>query len=371
MLSSTPFEVHFGNADQSRMTTSSIIFHFVLPQDVAILRPLVLLAQSLPGKQAELLVSRHLTGLSCSAEIDQISSELNLTKTYCDSAHDAFRHLENRSGMIIVGHESSVPPHHWTHDLFKALPSSFLKVTLQHGFECVGFLHNAAHDAAYGSEIRFAADVVVGWFAEERLTSLHPAERAKLYVAGPPIMIKPRPSRVRTRAKHAAIGMVCENLHSVRFTAPAVYESFLEQFSAFAERISTMGARIDFRPHPAGRFTDRMGLSLPSGVERNDRPLYEQDLGAFGFAISPPSSILFDFIVANVPTAVWVDGAGRMDFANFAGLETVSSAEAWWSFASRSCGERDAILAGQERFLESLRMPVDVANRYAELMSRV
>lgn len=352
------------------MSASLIIFHIVLPQDMAVLRPMILLAKSLPDKRVELLVSRHLIGLPVGEEVDKIASELGLTKTYCEPGEDAVRQLEGRSGMLIVGHESSVPPHHLTHDLFEALPKSFLKVTPQQGFESIGFLHNAAHESVYGGDIRFAGDVVVGWFAEERLTSFPPAERSKLFVAGPPIMIAPRPESKPIAAADRRFGMVCENLHSVRFAAPAVYENFLEQFAVFAERFCAAGARIDFRPHPAGQFTDRMGLQLPPGVERNGRPLYEQDLTAFGFAISPPSSILFDFVVAKVPTAVWIDAEGRMDHVNFTGLETVSSAEEWWSFAERSTRERDAILANQERFLESLQIPIDVAGRYAELLSR-
>ena len=351
------------------MSASLIIFHIVLPQDVPILRPVILLAASLPDKRIELLVSKYLVGLPTGEEVDKFSSELGLPKTYCDSAQDAARQLEGRSGMLIVGHESSVPPHHWTHDLFRALSDSFLKVTPQQGFESIGFLHNAAHQAAYGSDIRFAGDVVIGWFAEERLTSFPPGERSKLFVAGPPIMIAPRPESKLIAATDRRSGMVCENLHSVRFTAPEIHEYFLAQFFAFAGRVHATGARLDFRPHPAGQFTDRMGLKLPPGVERNGRPLYEQDLNAFGFAISPPSSILFDFVVAKVPTAVWIDPEGRMDHANFAGLETVSSADEWWSFAQRSISERDAILTKQERFLESLGIPVDVAGRYAELMS--
>jgi hypothetical protein len=351
------------------MRTSVIVFHFVLPQDVTVLRPLVLLAKSLPGKQVELLVSIYLGDERSRGELDKLSAELNLAKTYYVSHHDARRHLKRKSG-IVVGNECSVPALHWTHDLFKALPSSFLKVTTQHGFECVGFLHNAAHDAAYGRDIRFAGDVVVGWFAPERLTSLHPTERTKLYVAGPPNLIASRSAPMPTEDRDAARGMVCENLHSVRFSSPAVYESFLEQFSAFAQRLDATGMGIDFRSHPAGRFTEHMGLRLPSGVKRNSAPLYEQDLSSFDFAISPPSSIVFDFVVANIPAAVWVDAAGRMDFRNFAGLETVSSVEQWWAFASRASRERDVILASQERFLERLRIPTDVAGRYAELMSR-
>lgn len=345
-----------------------IVFYIVLPQDVPILRPLIRLAHSLPGKRIELLVSKYLTGLPEGGEVERISSELALPKKYCDPGADAARELAGRSGMLIAGHESSVPPHHLTHDLFKALPDSFVRVTPQQGFESIGFLHNAAHQAAYGSEIGFAADVVIGWFAEERLTSFPPAERAKLFIAGPPNMIQARPPG--PRANPSRFGMVCENLHSVRFSNPALPEYFLAQFFAFAERADASGAIIDFRPHPAGQFTDRMGLKLPPGVERNGQPLYDQDLNGFGFAISPPSSILFDFVVAKVPAAVWIDPEGRIDHANFAGLETVSSAEEWWSFAKRSRSNRAEIIANQERFLEKLGIPADVPGRYAEFMSR-
>ena len=357
-----------------RMTTSVIIFHFIFPQDIAVLRPLVILAKSLPGKHPELLISNHLASSDpdgrFAAELTKLSSELNLTKTYYEAQPDVLRHAEGKSGLFIVGNESSVSSHYRTHDLFKALPSSFLKVTLQHGFECVGFLHNAAHTAAYGLDIRFTADVVVGWFAEERLTSMHPSARAKLYVAGPPIMVEPQAASPRSDGNQPTTGLVCENLHSVRFSSPGVYECFLEQFFAFAERMNAMGTRIDLRSHPAGRFADRIGLTLPSGVERNTLPLYEQDLGRFDFAISPPSSIVLDLLTANVPVAVWVDPSGRLDFSNFEGLETVSSAEEWCSFALRSSSERDAILAKQGQFLQTLRIPADVAGRYAQLMCR-
>ena len=351
-------------------TTTLIVFYIVLPQDVAILRPLILLAHSLPGKRVELLVSKYLIGLSFGAEIDWISSELGLTKTYCEPGAEAARELEGRSGLVIAGHESSVPPHHLTHDLFKVLPGSFLKVSPQQGFESIGFLHNAAHEATYGSDIRFASDVVVGWFAAERLTNFPPAERAKLFVAGPPSMIAPRPESKAIGEKNRRFGMVCENLHSVRLTAAGVQEYFLAQFFEFAERVHAAGATLDFRPHPAGQFTDKMGLKLPPGVERNGRPLYEQDLNAFGFAISPPSSILFDFVVAKVPSAVWIDPEGRLDHANFAGLETVSSADEWWSFAERAIRDRREIIANQEKFVERLGIPADVPGRYAELLSR-
>lgn len=350
--------------------SAPLIFHVVVPQDVATLRPLIVLATSLPGRQVELLVSKYLIGLGVGKEVEKIGTDYNLPITYCDSAADAARRLEGRSGMLIVGHESSVEPHHWTHGLFKVLPNSFVKVALQHGFECVGFLHNAAHQAAYGSEVHFAADVVVAWFDESRLTNLHPADRAKLYVAGPPIMINAAPAAKPTAAAGGQKGMVCENLHSVRFSAPTIHEVFLEQFAAFAAYAVEAGVALDFRPHPAGRFTDKMGYQLPPGVKKNDQPLYEQNLGAFDFAISPPSSILFDFVVAKVPAAIWTDAEGRMDITNFAGLEIVSSAEEWRSFADRAVAERDAILAKQERFLEQLQIPSDVRGRYAELLSR-
>src|ERR1041384_1563425 len=109
------------------MADSLIVFYIVLPQDVPILRPLILLAHSLPRKRIELLVSKHFVGLGVGEEIDKISSELGLPKTYCEPGANAAANLEGRSGLLIAGHESSVPPHHLTHDLFEALPNSFLK----------------------------------------------------------------------------------------------------------------------------------------------------------------------------------------------------------------------------------------------------
>ena len=248
------------------MTTPLIVFHIVFVQDVAVLRPLMILAKAL-GKRLELFVSlelkKHDSDGSRMAEVGRLISELSLPTTYYDSSDEVCRHLEGKSGLFIVGNESSVPPHHVTHDLFKVLPSSFLKVTMQHGFECVGFLHNAAHEAAYGREIQFAADVVVGWFAKELLTSMHPGELPKLFVAGPPHMIAPRPQRMRMDGTRAPVAMVCDNLHSVRFPSPGVQEIFLEQFFAFANRYSEVGGRIEFRCTPPGALPRRSAWPFP------------------------------------------------------------------------------------------------------------
>ncbi|KMO35542.1 hypothetical protein VQ03_21590, partial [Methylobacterium tarhaniae] len=182
---------------------SSIVFHVHLVQDIATLQPLMKLARSLPGSRCEILVSAEFAKLDATGrwtdELGRLCADLDVPKTTYASEYEAFRHLQDKRGLIVAGSESTLPNHAVTHRLFASAPSSFTTITLQHGFECVGFLHNVAHDASAGRAVGFAADIIVGWFAPARLSSVMASERAKLYVAGPPSMIE-RPARAARRA---------------------------------------------------------------------------------------------------------------------------------------------------------------------------
>lgn len=353
------------------MSRPLVAFNLALVQDVAVLRPLVLLARQSAVFDIEIMVAGVFAGNDQGGrwqrEVALLCAEIGITPFVYGSILEAFQHLQGRRGLLVAGSESTAAAHAATHDLFRSVPTSIRTVTLQHGFECVGFLHNARHDVNPGLDLRFAAEIVVGWFAAERLPSLPASQRDKLYVAGPPMLIDP----VRKSAAGASGygGVVCENLHSVRFGSPGAKAGFLETFRAFAGRMHGLGAETSLRPHPAGRFTERWGFEPPAGVVLSEEPMYRLDTDRYAFAISAPSTVLFDFLLADVPVAVWRDPEDEIDHSNFVGLPTVGSADDWWRFAMASQLERARLLAVQRSFLMDLRIPPDVRGRYGALLA--
>lgn len=347
-----------------------IAFHFGLVQDVAVLRDLVLLAASSSSRNIHLLVSAKFADLDDDGrwmrEIERLGAEIGVTPFVYESPFDCLRQLGPGRGLIIAGSESDSRAHRDAHELLRAVPGRMRTVTLQHGFECVGFLHNARHDATAGRAVRFAADIAVGWFELDRLYSVSSTERDKIFVAGPPSLIN-QPVR-RSTAGSELPGLICENLHSVRFVNGQMREAFLETFLEFAERLKMVGQKLVLRPHPAGRFTQRKGVALPDNVEVSRDPLYDMDLTSFCYVISAPSTILFDFAVAGVPVATWVDSSGLVDAHNFGGLSRVATVDDWWRFHLAASWERDLLVEQQDEFIRSLDLPENIRGRYEQLL---
>lgn len=355
------------------MTPPFIAFHFGLVQDVAVLRPLIRLAAGMGSANLKLIVSSGFAELDddgrWAAEISQIGAEIGVEPFVYESAFDCLRHLGRGTGMIVAGSESDARAHRDAHELFRSMPGRFRTVTLQHGLECVGFLHNARHDATSGRDVRFAADIAVAWFDPRRLASVSAAEMTKVYVAGPPILIEPL-----KRASGRQVGrpgLICENLHSVRFFNGRMREDFLDTFAEFSARLSLVGQSLVLRPHPAGRFTDRGGISLPDNVEVSRDPLYKLDLASFSYVVSAPSTILMDFALAGIPAAVWVGSEGAVDSSNFDGLAQVASVDDLWRFHWAAQWEPEALVEQQDRYIAGLSIPAKVADRYRQLLALV
>jgi hypothetical protein len=172
-----------------------------------------------------------------------------------------------------------------------------------------------------------------------------------------------------SRIDSAAPGMICENLHSVRFVNGQMRENFLQTFTNFAERLAAVGQSLALRAHPAGRFTEHNPISLPPNVSVSMEPIYEIDPRDFAFVISAPSTILLDFVLAGVPAATWVDTDGTVDASNFAGLSSVATLDDWWRFSWAAKWEREALIARQDRYRDGLGMPSDVRERYQSLLA--
>lgn len=335
------------------------------------LRPIARLAASISSHDLHLMIWKGFLELDADGlwirEIEELGSELGVTPWIYESPFDCIRQLGPADGMILAGSESDAKAHLGAHELFRAVPGRYRTVTLQHGFECVGFLHNARHDATSGRDVRFAADIAVSWFDVSQSRSVSTAEASKIYVAGPSTMIER--SKRALEGGTGRPGLICENLHSVRFANGRVRQDFVDTFLALAERLRMLGRILVLRPHPAGRFSERKGIPLPDNVEVSRTPLYRMNLADFGYAISAPSTILFDFAVAGIPVATWIDAEGQVDFSNFAALSRVATLEDWWRFHWAAQWERGVLVERQDRFLDGLAIPTDVRGRYQALLA--
>jgi hypothetical protein len=284
-----------------------------------------------------------------------------------EEAHAA---LTGGGGIIFAAAESNLTAHREVSEVFRSAPPGYLRVTLQHGFECVGFLQSREHVISHGRNIEFSADIVCGWFDTGSLTSLTASQRAKLFVSGPPTLLQ-RPCQYGEGRKLKG-GLVCENMHSVRLRASGDHKtSFMDTFFAFCERMAERQSEVALRPHPGGQYVLKNKVSLPANVCLENRPIFDVDLKSYQFGISAPSTIVFDMVLAGIPVAVWRDPAGVMDAGNYSGLTEISTLDDWLAFERDVRLRPDMILDRQETFLRHLSMPTDqkeIYRRFARLI---
>lgn len=349
------------------------VFLINLLQDVNVARPLASLAHEL-GMEVAFLVSekfnkRDRTGV-WGREIEALARRLAASRTTYDSAWSAYRSLSGGQGVLVAASESDLVAHAETHDVLRAAPSGYLRITLQHGYECVGFLHNRDHDRAHGRAITFAADVVAGWTPLQAQRSMVASERSKYLFTGPTSLI-PLSAEEARRAPMGAEGVICENLHSVRFGDDGTArDAFTEMFDAFALGMAGAGKSFALRPHPGAKRAFDAGAGAEAVTVAAD-PIYKLDLSAFRYGVSPPSSVVIDMLLAGLPTAVWCDPGRAMDIGNYAGLHVVGTPGDLFEFRRQALASPDAFRERQEQFLRNsglLTDPVVVRRRFEDLL---
>jgi hypothetical protein len=304
-------------------------------------------------------------------ELAQIRADIDAEMHLFDTALDAFAVIQNRRGIIIAASESNLSGHADTHNVFRTAPPGFTRITLQHGFESVGFLHNREHIMAHGRNITFAADILCGWCDAPVLSTMPASQRSKLYVTGPSTILQR--SVAETRERTLGGGLVCENLHSVRLKASGNHgASFMDVFFRFCDEFGAFGLPLTLRPHPGGQYVLKSNVKLPDNVTINNLPIYKANLSSYQFGISAPSTVILDMLLAGIPTAVWHDEDDVMDYGNYRGLIDISNLRDWLTFARDAVMRRDAVLARQQAFLKRLAMPLDprdVYQRFARLLN--
>ncbi|MCL6697300.1 glycosyltransferase [Sphingomonas sp. NSE70-1] len=351
----------------------SAYFIINLVQDINILRPLIVMAARDFGLRTHLLVSPQFAGRDLfgiwERELRLLEEEHGIGRTDFSDAWQASQALIG-PGVLFAGSESNLAGHRTSHDILRMSPADIVCVTLQHGFECVGFRHNAAHDRAHGRSVSFAADLVCAWQPLDLLTSMAPSQRAKVIVTGPTSVLQSFPETGATSS--AAPGIVCENLHSVRMSSGNLKADFVSSFEQFCGLMKQETRQVVLRPHPGGQYALKNSLPLPANATINNQPMFRVDLGRYAYGISAPSSVIIDMVLAGIPTAVWRDAGQQVSADNYDGLATVTTVSDWADFARSAMEDPEPILERQRRFLAETQMPTDpqrVYGRYAELFA--
>ena len=352
------------------------VFLINLVQDVNILRPLVVMASRDFKMDCLLLVSEKFSGRDLFGiwrnELEALRSDADARLEYFRDDWEAHQQLTSH-GVIFAGSESHLHNHVTTHSVFLHAPPGYLRVTLQHGFECVGFRHSADHVRAHGETASFGGDLVCSWFGPDHLTSMSPSQARKMLVTGPTSVLQAKSGPLAKSGNEP--GIVCENLHSVRLNGAGDFKSeFVAAFDDFCRLLAERGRDVVLRPHPGGQYVLKNKVPLPANASINNAPMYRVDLRGFSYGISAPSSVLVDMLLAGIPTAVWRDRGGDMDANNYSGLTTVSSPAEWADFAREATANPAPFVGLQQDFLQRQGMildPADVYARYAAIFESV
>lgn len=351
------------------MKREAIVFQIHLLQDINVLRGLALLAARETSAEIVFLCSpafhkRDSLG-TWRAELSQLAAMISGSVVLCDGPAAVLAVLQGRRGLVIAGSESDLPAHADAHHVFRIAPPDWLRVTLQHGLECVGFLQNREHVIAHGRNIGFAADVICAWSADPRMQSAMTApSRAKTLVTGPSSLLQ----RAMPDEAHPPIlgGLVCENLHSARLKASGNHgASFMTEFRDFCAAEAKAGRGLTLRPHPGGQYVLKNKVALPPNVVLNNLPIYRVALDRYAYGISAPSTVVLDMVMAGLPTGVWRDAAGVMDASLYAGLTAIHGTAGWIAFAEEARIRPGAILTRQAAYLDRLGIVTDPAEVYA------
>ena len=172
-----------------------VYFLLNLLQDVNILRPLIILSSKIEKSNPTIILSKAFIARDTTKiwqnEVSEIVLNTRSLVLQVEDEFDALSLFEGNGGIVFAASESNLSPHKFTHNIFRMLNSDYLTVTLQHGFECVGFSQSVQHNLSYGSNVYWAADVVCAWTDIENLTSLSAHQSQKILPFVAVVLVQP------------------------------------------------------------------------------------------------------------------------------------------------------------------------------------
>lgn len=324
-----------------------------LIQDFEVLRPLInrLGADDSP-LSTTVAVSQRVLDSPLWGQIGPYLDSRGLTHFRPIGPADVCAALGSSSSLLLTASESSANGHRFNHTVCRAAPSRTLKLTVQHGLECVGLRHHRAHDIEFPDDVRFASDVVLTWAHPDELPSMHPAEQDKCIAVGVCKGIAEEASAAAEAAwlepeapamrQHTSV-LIAENLHSVRFKDPSRYRRFKRFIEAACS--SREGISVTIRSHPGKRTLESQQSSL--GYRFLEGLIKATDLKQFDRFVSPPSTIVLDAVLCHLPTHVWTDDITGTEASHYGGLTSISDFEAMLTKPTASLTESLAWAARQ------------------------
>jgi hypothetical protein len=310
------------------------VFILDLIQDFEVLQPLILrCVVSYPWRDLIISVSDRVIKSHTWVYVKPFIESLGIAWFKPIGPLDTVNALGESKSVLITASESTANGHVFCHTVCRLAPKRTIKITLQHGYECVGLRHHQAHDLQFPQGVRFASDFVLTWSNPELLSNIHPFDRNKCIpvgviknfaedVAVTRLVEKRNNPALASAGGHQVSLLVAENLHSVRFLNAQRYQRFLNFMN---EASYGIGYALTVRSHPGKR-------TLELNKNKHDFAFLEGmlragDLARFDFFVSPPSTIVLDAVLAGVPTALWSDRKELGDCENYAAIPSVCELE--------------------------------------------
>ena len=308
----------------------TILFLFNLITDLYILRKLIFLCKDDTNYDVVLLITKNFLerdkDKTLINELLLIQNEINVEIFIIRDNVNLYNKLNNViKGILISASESTIKnpcPHAETYEIIKICRSNITTITIQHGFECVGFLQNLNHYFIYGNNIGFGSDIICGWIEKQYQRDLIPSSKSKYVFTGNPAYIE-KTSKRSFYHKYKNLnniekpGIICENTSSARYRKSNLAKNeFINDFLSLANLLKEKGKTIVLRPHPSSKFKKFILYNtekLPKNVYIENCLSHKINWNNYSYGISAPSSVILDMYISGLPVCLWRDSAKSVD----------------------------------------------------------
>ena len=140
------------------------VFMLELIQDIEILKPFLLLA-AMPGSIFDTVVtiSQRILKSGQARVLKGLLEGLKLRWVSVEKPCHVAELLGRGKALLLTASETGVPEHQFVHHAVRTAPPRTIRVTVQHGYECIGLRNHVSHDSQYRKGVRFASDFVLTW----------------------------------------------------------------------------------------------------------------------------------------------------------------------------------------------------------------